>query len=87
MKKLSERDFDAAHKSFVMPSSPTADYQKAPHVFEVKGHDTVTIDMSPNFIQAAASFKKARDSGIPVKLYRISNTTGRKTEEYVNPNY
>jgi len=90
MKKLSIREIESSHKSshLILGEKIQMNFAKAAHTFEVVGHDRVTIDMSSNFVQAAASLKTSRDGGNKsVRIYRINNVTGRKTQEYVNPAY
>ena len=101
MKRLSEREVEAAKHSThlimgdkvqsnfaFVTDKKTGEKVKATHTFEVVGHNRVTIDISSNFVQAAASLKASRDQGNKdVRLYRINNITGRKTREWVNPKY
>lgn len=90
MKKLSLREVEHAAKSsrLILGEKVHMNFAKADHTFEITGHDRVTIDITSNFIQAAASYKASRAQGnSDVRIFRTNNVTGRKTQEWINPLY
>lgn len=86
MKKLNAVEVERAKKAhIVLDNKVGIDWRKLPHVFELKAHGNVTIDMQATFSNIAASYKESKGRHIPVEIFRINNTTGRKTKEYINP--
>lgn len=82
MKKLSRSEIEATQ---IMKSDTNLDFRKHPHVYEVKVHDLITIDTSPNFTHITGVYKDLKKNGNAVKLYRINNSTGMKRQVILNP--
>ena len=88
MKKLNPKAIEReSHQHLTFEGKRAENFKKVSHVFEVQAHNRVTVDMQSTFMGAAKVFKELRDRHLPVRLFRISNTTGRKTEELINPLY
>lgn len=86
MKRLNRADISKANTSAAMMREEVkADFRNFPHVYELKAHGIVTLDMSPHFGHIIKTYKVVKDSGTPVELFKINNTTGWKTHEWINP--
>ena len=88
MKKLTQTEIH--HTKSLAPTiqdKVAVDFRKLPFIFEIQAHDRVVVDVQPTFINAAKVFKECRDHHIPVKLFKINNTTGFRTQEFINPLY
>ena len=91
MKKMSIREIEEKQQNsghLILDGKLSVAYNEAHELFEVVGHNRVTIDITPTFIQAAKSLKSARDGGNKeVKMYKLNNATGRKIPVWINPLY
>lgn len=86
MKKLHKEEVQTA---FRMHDKVQVDWSKMPVVYELKAHGMVTLDMNPKFMGLMKSYKEARRQHQPEHLavYRIDTSSGRKVQEYINPEY
>jgi hypothetical protein len=86
VKRLNHNEIKEAFK---MPRPVQVRWDLLPEVFELQAHGVVTLDMSPNFIGIAKTYKEARKHHRyeDLKVYRINAATKTKKQEYMNPNY
>lgn len=68
----------------IMSQKVQENFRRFSHVFEVRSHG-VTIDTNPSFRNICKTYKEAMQRHLPVELWKINNTTGRRTREYINP--
>lgn len=86
MKRLNKNQVSDA---FSMPYLRKEKWHDLPFVFELKAHGIVTLDIQPVFINIAKSYKdacKTHDKN-DLRVFKINNATGRKTPEWINPEY
>ena len=89
MKRLNSREINDKIIE-LMTDRVQVRWDRLPYIYELVGHDCVTLDISPVFINIAKSYKEAKKSGaLPesLRIYKIDHASSRKTAQYINPLY